>query len=245
MRRWLISIVIFLSAGALINIAVAWACVLCIDPLDPWGMFPVVGEVVVPGRVNSVDKYEQTGVVAIQIRATRDPRIGSAISGERSHARGPIRNRGALDRLMPSWSNIDPRSPESGTIDLGKTQDLFVERRIVGAGLPFRSLWAEPRGVILNNRIWHQIDSVGGYIETSLTSWEGFHRVLPLRPIWPGFTFNTIFYAAVLWLVILGPFVLRRFLRVKRDLCPWCAYPVGESAACTECGRPLPGRAVA
>ena len=29
---------------------------------------------------------------------------------------------------------------------------------------------------------------------------------LPLRPIWPGFAINTIFYAALLWLLTLGSF---------------------------------------
>ena len=68
-------------------------------------------------------------------------------------------------------------------------------------------------------------------------------RALPLRPIWPGFGVNTLFYAAVLWLLIPGSFVLRRFIRVSRGLCPACAYPMGESAVCSECGKALPGRA--
>ncbi len=40
-----------------------------------------------------------------------------------------------------------------------------------------------------------------------------------------------------------GPFVLRRFLRVRRGLCPKCAYPIGESLVCTECGGALAKRA--
>ena len=67
-------------------------------------------------------------------------------------------------------------------------------------------------------------------------------RALPLRLLWPGFALNTAFYAANLWLLVRGPFALRRFLRVRRGLCPKCAYPMGESAVCTECGRPLPSR---
>ncbi len=67
--------------------------------------------------------------------------------------------------------------------------------------------------------------------------------VLSLRPIWPGFTVNTVFYAVILWLLILGPFVLRRFIRARRGLCPKCAYPMGESPICSECGKALPQRA--
>ena len=68
-------------------------------------------------------------------------------------------------------------------------------------------------------------------------------RALPLRPIWAPFTINTLFYAAILWLIIPGPFVLRRFLRLRRGLCPMCAYPMGESAVCSECGQELLKRA--
>ena len=62
---------------------------------------------------------------------------------------------------------------------------------------------------------------------------------LPLRPIPVAFAFNTLVYAAVLWLLIPGPFVLRRFIRVKRGRCVKCGYPMGESAVCSECGSAL------
>ncbi len=65
---------------------------------------------------------------------------------------------------------------------------------------------------------------------------------LPLRPIWPGFAINTLFYGTLLWLLIYGLSVMRRFLRLKRGLCPKCAYPVGESEICSECGITLPRR---
>ena len=66
--------------------------------------------------------------------------------------------------------------------------------------------------------------------------------VLPFHPIWPGFAVNTVCYAAVLWLLIPGPFVLRRFIRMKRGRCMKCGYPIAESAVCTECGNALPVR---
>ena len=62
---------------------------------------------------------------------------------------------------------------------------------------------------------------------------------IPLRPIWPGFVINTLFYAVILWLLIPGPFALRRFIRRRRGLCPGCGYLVGESDVCTECGIAL------
>jgi len=61
-------------------------------------------------------------------------------------------------------------------------------------------------------------------------------RALPVAPLWPGFAINAVFYAAILWLLFAAPFALRRWRRIKRGLCPKCAYPVGTSEVCTECG---------
>ena len=70
-------------------------------------------------------------------------------------------------------------------------------------------------------------------------------RMAPLAPIWSGLVINTAFYATLVWLLIHGLSALRRLLRVRRGLCPKCAYPMGESAVCTECGGAvLPGRAL-
>lgn len=63
---------------------------------------------------------------------------------------------------------------------------------------------------------------------------------LPLRPDMPGFPVNTSLYAATLFFLI---HALRRFragLLLRRRKCPTCAYPIGVSAKCTECGRELP-----
>jgi hypothetical protein len=60
--------------------------------------------------------------------------------------------------------------------------------------------------------------------------------VLPYLPLWPGIAINTIFYALILWLLFFAPFAWRRRRRLKRGLCPACAYPVGGSPVCTECG---------
>ncbi len=103
------------------------------------------------------------------------------------------------------------------------------------AGLPFRSLFI----VVVGTRN----ESGDSVLFRSTGLQQGPSFFLPLRPEWPGFAINTIFYAAILWLLIPGPFALRRFLRVRRGLCPKCAYPMGESSVCTECGCELPKRA--
>jgi hypothetical protein len=57
--------------------------------------------------------------------------------------------------------------------------------------------------------------------------------------LWSAFVANSLLYATMLWLLVGGPFALRRILRVKRGLCARCAYPIGDSPLCTECGKPV------
>ena len=62
---------------------------------------------------------------------------------------------------------------------------------------------------------------------------------LLFRPTWTAFTVNTLLFLTC------GVFALRRLIRASRRLCPKCAYPVGGSGVCTECGGILPERATA
>ena len=109
------------------------------------------------------------------------------------------------------------------------------------SGLPIRSLkWEATRSdgylLVITGGWWIGESSL--YERLSMI----YSKRLPLIPIWPGFAVNTIFYGAIIWLLIPGPFALRRLIRRRRGLCPACGYPVGESDVCSECGRDLPGR---
>jgi hypothetical protein len=107
------------------------------------------------------------------------------------------------------------------------------------AGWPMTSLRAEWRGVGPIRTLDASIHLHAGK-ETSRQARDGQyfsgHFVYPTTPIWPGFAINTLFYAAILWMLFAAPFALRQRSRIKRGLCPACAYPVGESPICTECG---------
>ncbi len=95
-------------------------------------------------------------------------------------------------------------------------------------------LWGGPYGQ------WEIVE--GWYLEDGIPWVARRTIILPLAPVWTGFAVNTVFYAAVLWLLISSPFALRGFLRLRRGLCPKCAYPMGESSVCSECGITLPRR---
>jgi hypothetical protein len=108
-------------------------------------------------------------------------------------------------------------------------------------GLPFRSFHVEYGAYDPNfqtrPRVYTRPPGIlGGW---SIPGIRPFDRPLPLAPLWPGFALNTLFYASALSV----PFVLfqsfRRRHRLRRGLCPRCAYDLQglRSAPCPECGH--------
>ncbi len=103
------------------------------------------------------------------------------------------------------------------------------------AGWPCMSFYADQFTRDADNDLWEyrysitreRFDTLGLYARI----------VFPVLPIWPGFAINTMFYGGVPWLLVCGPFEFRRYRRRKRGLCVHCAYPIGMSDVCTECGR--------
>ena len=75
---------------------------------------------------------------------------------------------------------------------------------------------------------------------------EDFNFTVPLRPIWPGFAINTLFYAAILWLFSLGPVTAHRMIRRKRGRCIKCGYDVSHAPhdRCPECRWERPRRQI-
>ena len=68
-------------------------------------------------------------------------------------------------------------------------------------------------------------------------------RALPYQPVWSGIVINTLFYAMLLWMLWLIPFVVRRVIRSKRGLCIKCGYDLrgAEHEVCPECGAGCDG----
>ena len=214
MRRMIVISLLFLLAGAVVNVAVAWGCAV-------WA--PLGGQTqlwVVPP-----EEY-----VRLLSQIPGDPPDEPWMPRERATRISGI---GVHHELMWAWNKTE-QERQANTIPRPPTfSALAVQRWRVG--LPLAScegLRADRGGVR-----WRQ----HALVPPPWLSAQPF-RVLPLRPIWPGFAVNTAFYAAILWLLIPGPFALRRLIRRRRGRCPSCAYPMGESSVCSECGQSLPVR---
>lgn len=70
-------------------------------------------------------------------------------------------------------------------------------------------------------------------------------HLLPLQPVWPGFVVNSLFFAVIPWLAWLLWVTPMRLQRRWRGRCGRCAYPIGTSPVCTECGAQVKPQLVA
>lgn len=102
------------------------------------------------------------------------------------------------------------------------------------------SMWGSyaltPSGSLVNTR-WAIVRRWSG----QLLLYSSSSRVIPLAPIWLGFTVDALFYGAawgVLLALVVGPGALRRALRRRRGRCLRCAYDLRgiPEGACPECG---------
>jgi len=227
MKRRIIIVAILVLAGAVVNVAVAWWCALTSFTAETESAIAVYDS-----TIWQVDRISRTGAVVFVSVRTR--------------SRGVLTGFGADPaELLDEWTGFASPTPE---FESGETSR---ETRAASArGLPMLALRCETtrrgagqiRGGLdtgalpLNHWHWLQKTPVGHLLANP--------RVLPLRPLWPGFAVNTIFYAVAFWLLIGGPFALRRFIRLQRGLCLKCGYPMGDSGVCTECGKALLRRAL-
>jgi hypothetical protein len=207
-KRLIVTILILLLAGAMVNVAVAWGLAAWVDVLEGEGTRRFL--------------YVRDGQWFVtEYRALGSTLVSSAITHGRPKSRPRLVRVKDEDDMLPYWA---PIRESQGAIRDARG---FPARTMVCSGEWRRSPSLGWIATLTHDGI--QLPSDG-------TRW----RVLPLRPIWPGFILNTLFYAVALWLLWGGPFRLRQSLRVRRGLCPKCAYPMGEAAVCTECGKALP-----
>ncbi len=218
----------FLLLGAVVNVAVAWGCAVTIDTslaTHRAGM--------VDGRDEDWDviRYSRQGATLLWSQQ------GSPVSDD-DHRRGPHPS-----QLLPSWCGF-----AQSTAEFASGERHYEIRYADGRGWPMLALWCKTRH---DYEVWaweegypsKRIEQpVAWGIQTQLPPWKISYydspRTLPLRPIFPGFAFNTIFYAAILWLLTLGPFTARRIIRRRRGLCLKCGYDLrhAEHEVCPECG---------
>lgn len=210
-RRWIMLLSILVVLGVASTLAVAWACAAWVNIYS------------VEGSLTSVKVRERVWET-------------THIQNRFGHTRINFM-RGSLyidTETWTTWSDTDwdaPRVPG----DHARHQQILT-------GWPWRAFRCERDAVEI--RIPSKSINVGGIAGhtqrgISLTpqisqEWNA----LPYDPIWLGLIANTITYGAVWWIIIFGPFLLRKKIRRQRGLCPECAYDLRGDllSGCPECG---------
>ena len=237
---------ILVVAGAVVNVAVAWACALWLDPFRSDAEhahevaqvdlgIPLERETLWTGVDWQVIRWSRPGVLVIASQRSRG--VFGRSPWLKPTDTPPI-------ALCPSWSDL--QTPSEAFQSSAADSD---SRFLVASGWPRLSMWCElesQRGI---SPYGTDVTGINGGVELPLpprkiTSRHDVPRSIPLHPVPLPTILNIMFYAAVLWIVMAGFFALRCVARRRRGLCPKCAYPMGESATCTECGKRLPQRAV-
>jgi hypothetical protein len=238
-RTVIITLLLILSGGAIVNIAVAWSHALMFDAVD--SPKSTTFESVVPDHgVWYVDQEQQFGSTFINALYRSMEYLHDTASWDLTQI-DANQAKTTVPAGIPWWV----RHRESRFAPDTSRKDAW---RYLGEarGFPVVAMQQEfeMRHLPDGGRFFNTDFVVHGGIPFA----HGIHtpRSLPFRPIWPGFLINTLVYAALLWLIFLAPFAARRMLRRRRGLCEKCAYPVGTwggSSVCTECGaavRPRP-----
>ena len=216
MRRRLLTILIFLLAGAVVNVAVAWGCAAWVNIGRPVRAAEREARVT-PDHYWQIERLHRVGAL----------RIASSRRAEHSL------NYDFTEIHVPHWSELASVAVEFRANGI---EDRLADAR----GWPVLSMCchidfdynAPPSSFRSNDGI-----ILAPYTGVATASVRV--RALPLRPIWRGFALNTIFYALILWLPICGWRDIRRLIRRKRGLCPACGYDLrhADHDTCPECGQ--------
>ena len=233
-KRMIFKLLLFLLAGAIINVAVAWSFAAWV-PMRKWSQ-------TIHGAFNQHDQTWQ--IVELRQWGATQVRWTARITYDRSGnvvQRSPEEKLVGAHRQVELDSKSDPgRVTRNAPPEFGSLHEPIPPEEFHGNdwafGWPQRSLW--------NKVIWpKEFPRVPIRVEGGIRLDQGLHnidsRALPLWPLWPGLAINTIFYAAVLWVLFAAPFKVRRWCRMKRGQCASCGYSQrGTSGGekCPECG---------
>ncbi len=221
MLKWARRIFVFLVLGAIVNVAVAWGCVVA------------HGEV-----SNDFEIYCHPGKPASRIYSFS--LIGYQIVSD-NDVDAPMYT------LLFGLAGDKPE-PYTGWMWWPKVRTW--EGGHIGVGWPAPALCAtvtqewgpigEPGGRKVHTRLDYGYMPEMTQLPDSLFQ-DRIPMIFPYRPVWAGFAANTLLYGAVLAAIAWCARYVRRARRLRRGQCPACGYPRGTSPVCTECGEALAG----
>jgi hypothetical protein len=215
-KRRAFKLLLLLIAGGIINVAVAWGCVLAsIDNGNPLKSSKEITE-----RVLTPE--ERRGLNKCGWIAEENPRLYKVVQ-----------------RQSTRFAIQETRITEVA-LYLGGAPILIVTFHEVG--WPLYAVgggdWVDYSSHAPYNRRQSGLIRISR-MNHSLGFPLGLNYFFPWRPLWPGFAINTIFYAAIVWFLFFAPGAIRKRVRRKRGQCAACGYSrrgTPGSDVCPECG---------
>ena len=224
-RRWALRATSYFVLGAIANCAVAWSCGL-------YSSFESDAVRVATALQQTSDTHNRIWIYRSEAPGVQVLRVTKMIESP-EQVLGPAP---PLGQVWPWWIEYDDlwiAQTRHGPTD-GVSGQGVIMSEVIAQGWPLPSLWCE---------LHEYRECYGGKFfrhEQVPRTFMSVPRALAFRPLWSGMVVNSFVYAAAGWLLISFPMALRRYHRKRRNLCPACAYPIGASSRCTECGSPVP-----
>jgi predicted RNA-binding Zn-ribbon protein involved in translation (DUF1610 family) len=247
MKRRALKLFVFLLAGAIINVAVAWGLTLSRDPRLMDGSEEHARDRIDGQDYSDWNLSRRTMIGSEYICSQWDGPSGGSIFGDGAQ-------RGDPEDFVPHWA------PELIPTKVTSQPDCGGWAIARSDGWPFIALG----GAIIRTsvRLPDEGDSGDVHFDEKTTVRNVFVRqtvdfessvitgdvhLLPYGCLFPGFAINTIFYAAIAWglFAVLG--TIRKGVRHKRGQCASCGYSLrgASGMTCPECGAtaiPSPSR---
>jgi hypothetical protein len=222
-KRTAATALLLLVGGAVVNVAVAWGCLIMLRPQYGWFDF---GLWIPTTKARNVDLITASFPEVMIGSSDLDGSIYDDVYGLKVSRFGWVVTEAVFSRF--TFEEADSNSIRLDVVTCRAGWPLYSltgqsdwdGRKSLGRELSYRWAIALPE--------WMQ----GGQPNDP---WEEY-PFLPIQPVFVGFVVNTVFYGSLLWLMICAPFAARRVHRRRRGMCATCAYPVGTSSVCTECG---------
>ncbi|MCH8823743.1 MAG: hypothetical protein IH984_09580 [Planctomycetes bacterium] len=224
MKRCLFKLALFLFLGAIINVAIAWG-------------FAIKGRISAGSSNQYLSHTTQPRWLVGVTSGTGVTRISVTPNNEMWGERSPT----YLPEMIPYWS-VTRYRPESNVFDdpLGPWTLEYAYGWPLRSGLSIvRKNVEESPGVRNRDNTFAIVTGIKVFEEPPGEPLP--YKMLPIRPIIPGFVANMLLYAATLWLLLVAPWQLRRTIRRKRGLCIQCGYDLRgtDHIVCPECGTKL------
>jgi hypothetical protein len=209
--------------GAFVNIAVAWSCAI-------WSRPNPAAATELPSSV-SAGLWQQIAPDAWKREVDEVHQLSTFSTGG-----------GRQESLGVEIDTVSHAAQDSADIGINQyrlqTWTVFEFR----TGWPLRTVCSTGAESSSDGKLVTAL----AWVSSADFDWISLNRgqLLPYGPIWTGLIANTVFYAAIIWLLIRGPIELRRRMRQLRGQCQACGYPIRTSSVCAECGIAVPRQAL-